>query len=277
MEHKRYLTAGEFAKITGTTKHTLFHYDAIGLFAPQYRAENGYRYYSVEQLEIFDVIITLRELDMPLEQIKQYLHKRSPGAFLDLLTQERKLINAKIAMLKKTEAWLEDKTEQLEQVMHMDLEQLECLKIPEQYFIQTHCPLGEDVEVAEKISHLYTYCEENNCKSPYNVGYIQYSDTLRQELYEEYHTIYLLFDRPPKGVTYQIKPAGSYLCAYHKGHWKNIKVTYQKLFAYSEQFHLNLDSAFYEDYLLDELTVDGPDHYVTRISVRILEQENGEK
>ena len=30
-----YLTTGEFAKLVGTTKHTLFHYDAIGLFCPE--------------------------------------------------------------------------------------------------------------------------------------------------------------------------------------------------------------------------------------------------
>ena len=66
MKTNRFLTAGEFAKITGTTKHTLFHYDKIGLLPPDHRADNGYRYYSPEQLETFDVICTLRELDMPL-------------------------------------------------------------------------------------------------------------------------------------------------------------------------------------------------------------------
>lgn len=272
MEYKRYLTAGEFAKITGTTKHTLFHYDAIELFSPQYRAENGYRYYSVEQIEIFDVILTLRELDMPLEQIKRYLQQRSPQAFLDLMAQEKALIHTKIALLKKTRSWLDEKTQQLEQILEKDLDQLELLNFPEQYLIMTYSPLGEAVEVAEKISQLYLYCEKNNCKSPYNVGYIQYFDTLQQGLYEEYHTVYLLFDRPPKGVSYNVKKEGIYLCAYHKGHWKNIKDTYQKLFAYSEINHLKLENDYYEDYLLDELTVDGPENYVTRISARVISE-----
>ena len=29
-----YFTTGEFAKILGVKKHTLFHYDEIGLFSP---------------------------------------------------------------------------------------------------------------------------------------------------------------------------------------------------------------------------------------------------
>ena len=32
-----YFTTGEFAKILGVKKHTLFHYDEIGLFSPAVR------------------------------------------------------------------------------------------------------------------------------------------------------------------------------------------------------------------------------------------------
>ena len=30
-----YLTTGEFAKLAGVSKHTLFHYDKIGLLSPE--------------------------------------------------------------------------------------------------------------------------------------------------------------------------------------------------------------------------------------------------
>ena len=80
MNRERYLTTGEFAKIAGVTKHTLFHYDKIGLFRPEVTLENGYRYYSLTQLDEFDVIFMLRELDMPLNEISAYLARRSPGA-----------------------------------------------------------------------------------------------------------------------------------------------------------------------------------------------------
>ena len=54
MNNNMYFTTGEFARITGVTKHTLFHYDDIGLFSPEIKQDNGYRYYSVGQLEVFD-------------------------------------------------------------------------------------------------------------------------------------------------------------------------------------------------------------------------------
>ena len=46
MERKDYLTTGELTQLMGITKHTLFHYDDIGLFQPKYINEKGYRFYS---------------------------------------------------------------------------------------------------------------------------------------------------------------------------------------------------------------------------------------
>ena len=78
MNQERYIKTGEFAKLVGVTKHTLFYYDKIGLFSPEIKLENGYRFYSFDQLDVFDVIQTLRELDVSLEEIKGYMNQRSP-------------------------------------------------------------------------------------------------------------------------------------------------------------------------------------------------------
>ena len=72
-----YLTTGEFAKVVGVIKHTLFHYDKIGLFSPEVKLANDYRYYTVQQLDLFEVISILRELEMSLSDIKQYIEKKS--------------------------------------------------------------------------------------------------------------------------------------------------------------------------------------------------------
>ena len=40
MERKDYLTTGELTQLMGITKHTLFHYDDIGLFQPKYFTAN---------------------------------------------------------------------------------------------------------------------------------------------------------------------------------------------------------------------------------------------
>ena len=68
---QRFLKTGEFAAFCNTTKDTLFHYDDIGLLKPLRTAPNGYRYYSLNQIYMFDLITTLKELGLSLEQIKK--------------------------------------------------------------------------------------------------------------------------------------------------------------------------------------------------------------
>ena len=69
MSRNEYLTTGEVARMMGTTKNTLFHYDQLGIFSPEARGGNDYRYYTVRQMDVLDAIITLRELGMPLPEI----------------------------------------------------------------------------------------------------------------------------------------------------------------------------------------------------------------
>ena len=46
----KYFTINKFAKIVGVTPQTLRNWDKIGKLIPHHTAENGYRYYSEEQL-----------------------------------------------------------------------------------------------------------------------------------------------------------------------------------------------------------------------------------
>lgn len=92
-------TTQEFADLCGVSKHTLFHYDALGIFCPAVRGGNGYRYYSPAQLEVFQVIAGLKELDMPLSEIKAYLDRRSPRELVTLLTEKAQELRGKIDAL----------------------------------------------------------------------------------------------------------------------------------------------------------------------------------
>ena len=87
-QKKMGFTTGEFARLCGVKRHTLFHYDEIGIFSPALRGENGYRYYAPAQIEVFHVIAALKELGMPLAEIRSYLDRRSPAALLERLDRE---------------------------------------------------------------------------------------------------------------------------------------------------------------------------------------------
>ena len=74
---KNYST-GEFARYFGIPKDTLLYYDRIGLFSPEFIAPNGYRQYSASQIATFSILLSLREMDVSIQEIRQYLSEKSP-------------------------------------------------------------------------------------------------------------------------------------------------------------------------------------------------------
>lgn len=67
----------EVAKLTGITVRTLHYYDEIGLLPPSEITESGYRLYNDASLETLQQILFFRELEFPLNDIKEMM--TNPG------------------------------------------------------------------------------------------------------------------------------------------------------------------------------------------------------
>ena len=76
------LTTSQFAKIHGLNKRTLHYYDTIGLFSPHYKGDNNYRYYDDSQSIQLEYIRMLKELNMSIKEIKEYLNHPNQADFL---------------------------------------------------------------------------------------------------------------------------------------------------------------------------------------------------
>ena len=73
----QYFTAGELASVFGISKQSLLYYDKIQLLSPDFISENGYRHYSIAQYLDLEIIVNLRSLDIPINDIQEYLKNRS--------------------------------------------------------------------------------------------------------------------------------------------------------------------------------------------------------
>lgn len=96
----------EFAKIANTNRKTLQYYDEIGLFSPAYIAKNGYRYYSLLQLDQLALIAVLRDLGLPLREIKHYQECGSAEELGHLLETQSREIERCIELLHHRKAML---------------------------------------------------------------------------------------------------------------------------------------------------------------------------
>lgn len=266
---ERYLTTGQFAKMTGVTKHTLFHYDKIGLFRPEITLGNDYRYYSIYQLELFNIILLLKETGMPLTKIKQYLDKRSPSALIELLREQEKVIQKKVTDLNRMETWIHQTADLIETTIKEDLTQILLIEQNTQYLISEPLTASDDSSFAQAMNQLFQYCQMHQIRSPYGLGAMQSKAKVAAKEYGVYDSVYILLDEPPQGVPSTLKPSGSYLRAYHQGDFTTVSATYKRLTAYIQEYNLSLQSDFYEEVLLDELAVKDGSHYVTRITVKV--------
>lgn len=270
MNKKMYFSTGEFAKLAGVSKHTLFYYDEIGLLSPEIKnKENGYRYYSAAQLDILDVIYVLRELDMTLEEIQEYMQNRTPEQFLELFRHEEKIISEKIRHLKAVKNWITEKSKLIQHNLQEDLEEITICQEPQRYFIEGSVEKNDDRAWAKAIGKLWDYCIEHGIKSPYPIGYRQEKEDIEQGIFDNYHVFYQMLDTRPKKIAYTVRETGDYLCAYHKGSWKNVGETYSRMLQYAKEHELILGGYFYEDGVLDSLTVQEEKDYVCRISCQV--------
>jgi DNA-binding transcriptional MerR regulator len=135
MDHNKYMTTGEFARRMGVTKNTLFHYDNIGLFLPEIVDTNDYRYYSIYQMEVFDTIIILKEMGMPLNEIKEFMDHRSPESLMELFEKEDKKITEQIKRLKYQQQFIRGRKEKMKGIWSIDFEHVFRKKFPNRYYI----------------------------------------------------------------------------------------------------------------------------------------------
>lgn len=103
---EKYFRITEFARLAKTSRKTLQYYDELGLFRPAYVAENGYRCYSLHQLDRLALIAVLRDTGLPLKEIRSYLSCGSGDRLEGLLEAQRAEVERMIAQLRRRKALL---------------------------------------------------------------------------------------------------------------------------------------------------------------------------
>jgi DNA-binding transcriptional MerR regulator len=94
------LVIGRFARLTGLSVGALRHYDELDLLRPRWvDPETGYRSYGRDQLETARTIVRLRDLELPLEEIRAYLGTDDPAERRRILLEHRRRIEARTIRL----------------------------------------------------------------------------------------------------------------------------------------------------------------------------------
>lgn len=271
--HKDYFTTGEFAELCGVKKQTLFHYDHIGILKPEITGENGYRYYSYFQLDTYNTIAMLKELDMPLANIKEYLNNRNPEAFLELLHEQKRLAEEKIDELQWLGRFIDARIEMTKQGLAVSHNVIEIETRPEEHYIITkYSGSTEDRDLYAALAEHIAYCHENQVYSPYAIGcLIPVEDGLTGSDYKYSH----LYTKIEPGDSLQSVnvttiPPRSYITAHSTKGFDHVPALLRSILDYAEEHRLSVGEYFYEDMLLDEMSIFDYNEYIIKVSLPIL-------
>ena len=103
----------EIAGLFNLHPDTLRYYEEKGLLHPV-RGENRYRMYTIQDICTLNIIRSLRELDMPVEHIGEYLKRRSVDSTLALIREEEALLTHRMAELEVLRSQAEERRQRLE-------------------------------------------------------------------------------------------------------------------------------------------------------------------
>ena len=101
---------GEIADFFGVSRKAIRLYEKKGIIKPvKVDAENGYRYYSAEQVQQLNALLELKALGFSLDEIKMIIDgKREKSALIEMLEKKRQAWQEAMSLAKYKEECLDN-------------------------------------------------------------------------------------------------------------------------------------------------------------------------
>lgn len=268
------IKTGDFAKLCNTNKRTLFHYDEIGLFSPAYTDAKGYRYYTESQCDVFFTINCLKELGMPLKEIKKYVDHRNPSDLKRLLEEQKGKVDRELEHLKRMEHVIQTKLELITigEKIQFDgrLSEVTLEDHPREYFIATErLDTDDHGRLFHAICRHISYCNHEQLNTGHPYGAILDVACLKAGKTDIYAHFVTKVAEPPRQCGYLVKPEGEYAVVYLRGNYYEAEEAYERLFCYIERHGLTPGEFCYKEAIWDEMAVRSEEDYLTKISIPV--------
>lgn len=269
---KSYFTIGEFAKLFGMSKQTLFYYEKNHIFVPALIEDNGYRYYSLEQYFVFEIIISLRKLGISLKEIGEYVNNRNIDALQQLFLDKSMEFDLQIDLLQRNKHNLLINMERLKQAKEITHDRITLEYDKEAYFVADDFPASQGsmkdrIKVVAQHNLPFAKSEIFN---EYFMGYLLSREDLLSENYLSVSQIFTQVSHPDEHPKAVIKPKGLYVKisipdGYHSNYHRAIK----KALDFIQLNNLEVVGNAYVFQLSNYWSTANPEEYVTQIAIHV--------
>ena len=267
---KESYTISELAKLFNLNPDTLRYYEERGILHP-IRSENRYRMYGIQDICTLNVVRALRELGMPLEEIRDYLEGRTVTGTLELLDREDELLRSRMADLKKLRREAMERRKRLVRYSAVQAGQMEILEEQARPYVY----LRENVILEGEIDFLLKKLEKDHQEEIKILGSACMGAaldgvSLAAGVYNHYASVFFL---TAPGHRYDaVLPAGRYARWYYRGAYTGFEENYKALLAALGRQGLLPTSPPLELYRIDAHDTSLEAEYLTEIQVQVKEQ-----
>ena len=268
-EKSKLLTIGQFASLHGINKKTLMWYDEIDLFKPAaIHPENGYRYYNYYQSPILETILLLRELDVSIYKIQEFMKNRSAENLKCLLDEKIDALDDNILHLQAVRKTLCSHRQNMVSLLTLDLSEISVISKEEHCFVTVD--IDKDTTFEDEVEQITAETAKYKLGRLHDASYgsmIPVS-SLQNGNFDNYTKLFIEIPFLTQKAGHHIQPKGNYIRAFHKGNRDGIPQRYKAILDYADKLGLVLSGYSYEKGI-NETVVDRIEDYIVQIEIPI--------
>lgn len=267
-------TIGELSKLFNISSTALRYYDEIDLFKPNYiNKENKYRYYTIDQFEYLNTIIYLKDLGVPLKEIKSAIEDANIQGLVNLFEKQQKITEQKIKELNLINKRLENRITQINDALNFDsLDQIREIYFDDRMVIvlENRMKTLHDFEIAiRKMENSLNQSSSFFCGQ---IGFSIAKDKLinRDIHTEEYDSVFKLIEDDIEDTELlTLLPKGIYVCIRYNGVHKDAQKYYEQLLDYIEEKGYNILDDSVEIQYIDPNLTNNEKEYINEIQILV--------
>lgn len=270
MEEKtKLLTIGQFAALHGINKKTLMWYDEIDLFKPAVvNPETGYRFYNYYQSPVLETILLLRELNVSITEIQEFMQNRSAMNLKSLLDEKISELDLQLLHMQAVRNTLCSHRQNMVTLLTMDLSEIRIVEKEARCLVTVD--IDKEVTFEEEVELITAETTKYRLGRLHDASYgsMISVNSLLDGNFDNYTKLFIEIPFLHQTDGLHIQPKGKYLQAFHKGSWDGIPSRYQELLNYAKKQGITLSGYSYEKGI-NENVIDQIDDYIVQIEIPV--------
>jgi DNA-binding transcriptional MerR regulator len=266
---------GQIARLYDVSIKTLRYYDDIEVFkSTEVNKDTGYRYYKSDQFRHLNTVKFLRLLGVSLKKMKSFLDNRNTDNFIELLDEQKDLIDTKIRALETSKRRIEIKINEITELKNLHENGIiKVQELPERKVVHLLAKIMTQKEIELAIRDLEVkYKKMNLFVSIGSVCLFISRENISGGVFNEYNGVALIPDNFDKReVAESTLPAGTYITAYFAiTHLDpQAKEHYEKMLTYIDENSYEIVGDVIERAIIDNFISSDPKECILEVQIPV--------